>query len=104
MRATEDVRLLRTAPVFACLMESIGNASSAEFRIVHFSVQRDHVHLIVEAHDKTSLSRGMRGLAIRLARAINRALLRRGVCGKSDITRARSPARVRFEIVSCICS
>ncbi|WXA90292.1 transposase [Pendulispora brunnea] len=45
---------------------------------MHFSVQDDHVHLIVEAQDKVSLSRGMRGLAIRLARAINRGLMRRG--------------------------
>jgi putative transposase len=45
---------------------------------VHFSVQRDHVHLIVEANDATALSRGMRGLAIRCALAVNRAL---GRCG-----------------------
>jgi len=32
----------------------------------------DHVHLIVEAHDKRALSRGMQGLAIRIAKAINR--------------------------------
>jgi putative transposase len=45
---------------------------------VHFSVQRDHVHLIVEASDATALSRGMRGLAIRCALGVNRAL---GRCG-----------------------
>jgi hypothetical protein len=41
-------------------------------RVVHFAVLDDHVHLIVEAHDKQSLSRGMQGLAIRVAKAINR--------------------------------
>jgi REP element-mobilizing transposase RayT len=41
-------------------------------------VQPDHVHLIVEAHDKEALSRGMRGLAIRVARRVNHAFDRRG--------------------------
>ncbi|WP_394850953.1 transposase [Pendulispora brunnea] len=59
-------------------MRSIKSASHTGFRVVQFSVQHDHIHLIIEAHDKGSLSRGMRGLAIRLARAINRGLVRRG--------------------------
>jgi len=78
LRAGGEVDSLRTAHVFTLLIRSIKEASHAEFRILHFSVQRDHIHLIVEAHDKASLSRGMRGLSIRLARAINRALARRG--------------------------
>jgi REP element-mobilizing transposase RayT len=48
------------------------------FRLVHFSVQGNHLHLIVEALDKRALSRGMQGLAIRLARRINGALGRSG--------------------------
>jgi len=48
------------------------------FRLVHFSVQSNHVHLIAEAADRRSLSRGMQGLSIRVARAVNRGLTRRG--------------------------
>lgn len=44
------------------------------FRIVHFSAQNDHVHLIVEALDAPALSRGVQGLAIRLARRVNKLL------------------------------
>jgi putative transposase len=50
----------------------------AHFRVVHFSVQRDHVHLIVEAANERELSRGMRSVAIRIALAVNRLLMRRG--------------------------
>jgi REP element-mobilizing transposase RayT len=57
---------------------ALAAASHAGFRVVHFSVQADHVHLLVEARDAGALSRGMRGVAIRLARAINRARGRRG--------------------------
>ncbi|HVI23303.1 MAG TPA: transposase [Myxococcales bacterium] len=40
-------------------------------RIVHYSIQGNHLHLIVEAESLTALSRGMQGLAIRLARRLN---------------------------------
>jgi REP element-mobilizing transposase RayT len=48
------------------------------FRIVHFSVQRDHVHLVVEAADKRALSSGVRSVSVRIARYVNDLLLRRG--------------------------
>jgi len=48
------------------------------FRLVHFSVQRDHLHLLAEAENRRALSRGVQGLSIRIARAINRRLRRRG--------------------------
>jgi REP element-mobilizing transposase RayT len=55
-----------------------GAARRRTFRVVHFSIQTNHVHLVVEATSKTALSRGMQGLASRLARRINRHLVRRG--------------------------
>jgi putative transposase len=48
------------------------------FRLVHFSVQCHHLHLIVEAREAMALSHGVRGLSVRLARRINTALGRRG--------------------------
>ena len=48
------------------------------FRVVHFSIQPNHLHLIVEATSKSALSRGMQGLASGLARRVNRKLRRRG--------------------------
>lgn len=48
------------------------------WRIAHYSVQRHHLHLVVEAVDAARLSRGMQGLCIRLARRLNAALARRG--------------------------
>ncbi len=48
------------------------------FRLVHYAVLANHLHLVVEAGDSRSLSRGMQGLAVRMARALNRAWRRRG--------------------------
>jgi hypothetical protein len=49
-----------------------------DFRPIHFSVQKHHVHLIVEAESALALSRGMQGLCIRIAKALNKALDRKG--------------------------
>jgi REP element-mobilizing transposase RayT len=48
------------------------------FRLVHYSIQHDHWHLIVEVHDRVALSRGMQRLNIRCARALNRLAQRAG--------------------------
>ncbi|HKA87370.1 MAG TPA: transposase [Haliangiales bacterium] len=41
-------------------------------RVVHFTIQNDHIHMIVEAADRTALSRGIQGLASGIARVVNR--------------------------------
>ena len=48
------------------------------FRLVHYSVQSNHLHLIAEALDSRALTRGMQGLSVRIARSVNRMLARRG--------------------------
>ncbi len=48
------------------------------FRLVHYSLQGNHAHLIVEAHDRAALGRGMMAVGARLARAVNRVSGRRG--------------------------
>jgi hypothetical protein len=57
---------------------AIAAAQRAEFRVVHFAILSNHVHLVIEASGAPALARGMQGLAIRVARATNRALGRRG--------------------------
>jgi REP element-mobilizing transposase RayT len=50
----------------------------ADFRLVHYTLQGDHAHLVVEADDADALGRGMKSIAARFALAVNRALRRRG--------------------------
>src|SRR5258705_308714 len=47
-------------------------------RVVHYSIQGTHLHLIVEADEPAALSRAVQGLAIRIARALNRVARRTG--------------------------
>src|SRR4029079_18960246 len=44
-----------------------------DFRVVHLSIQHNHLHLIVEAADRVVLTRRMQSFAINAARAINSA-------------------------------
>lgn len=78
LRARKAAAFLRGERVFAHVRRAFAEANREVFRIVHFSVQRDHVHLLVEARDADALGSGMRGLTTRGARAVNRALGRRG--------------------------
>jgi len=74
-------RPLRSQYVFPSVCIALAGATRREpkrFRVVHFSVQWDHVHLIVEASDERALSRGVQSVAIRIARAVNALVLRRG--------------------------
>jgi putative transposase len=48
------------------------------FRLVHFTVQSNHMHLICKAPDRMALARGMQGLAIGIAKRLNLKLSRRG--------------------------
>src|SRR5205823_14594172 len=47
------------------------------FRLIEFSIQGNHLHLVVEADDHVALTRGVQGLSIRIARALN-AMMGRG--------------------------
>jgi hypothetical protein len=53
-------------------------AERGSFRVVHFSLQRDHVHLLVEAKGQLALGRGMMSISARIARAVHRAFELRG--------------------------
>ena len=59
-------RAMREATIVAAVRERI--------RIVHISLQRTHVHLLVEADDAGKLARGMQGFQISAARNINTIL------------------------------
>ena len=47
-------------------------------RICHYSVQSNHIHLLIEADDRDCYIRGMRGLTTRLARNLNKHWGRKG--------------------------
>ncbi|MFN7669924.1 MAG: transposase, partial [Planctomycetota bacterium] len=71
------------------------------FRLLHFAILNDHLHFVVEAKDRTALSRGLQGLLIRLARGLNKLWGRKGkVFADRYHDRAlKSPREVRNALV-----
>ena len=67
------------------------------FRVVHFSVQGNHLHAIVEAADRVTLSSGAKAFAIRIAKGLNRVMRRRGpvFADRHHARPLRTPAEVR---------
>jgi putative transposase len=91
----------RAQTLVASFEAHLRKASHGSFRVTHYSIQADHIHLVVEATDRTVLSRGVQGLAIRLARGFNKEV---GRVGKvwGDRYHARelaSPREVRAALV-----
>lgn len=80
LRVTRDLSPLRTKLKLKAVKTSLRDThdSRTDFRVVHFSLQNTHLHLIVEAEDKDALSRGLRALQIRVARRLNRLAGREG--------------------------
>jgi REP-associated tyrosine transposase len=101
LRVARGLASLRSERVFSALVQAFASASDDYFRVVHFSVQTDHVHLIVEADSCHHLRRGLNTLTCRAARAVNRASRRRGpVWGDRYHARAlTTPREVRNGLV-----
>ncbi|HZS36875.1 MAG TPA: hypothetical protein VFF06_08615 [Polyangia bacterium] len=88
LRSGRCFRLLRRA--FAAARERLGA------RLCHFSVQGDRVHFLVEAEGARALGRAMKGLGVRMARALNRAMGKKGAvyAERYSATILRTPAEV----------
>ena len=102
LRALPEVGRLRTGKVRAAVSGALAKVAERadEFRVVHFSIQHNHLHFLVEASGNDALESGMRALAISLARRINRALERSGRVFefRYHTTALRSPRQTRNAI------
>jgi REP element-mobilizing transposase RayT len=77
MRRAKGLPSLRSDRLHRLLREAIRSTRREGFRIVHYSVQADHVHLVVEADDPIALTSGMRSFSVRVAMRVNRRVLLR---------------------------
>ncbi|HVK84410.1 MAG TPA: transposase [Kofleriaceae bacterium] len=76
LRVDKSVGTLRRRALYHAIREAtlVAARNSEAFRIVHLSIQRTHVHLLVEAQQKLALARGMQGFTISAAKQINAAI------------------------------
>ena len=93
-----DVPSLRIDKVVAAIGQTFANGCSRPgFRLVHYSLQGNHAHLIVEAQDHDAIGRGMKAIGSRLALAVNRATERSGrvFADRYHMRLLRTPREVR---------
>jgi REP element-mobilizing transposase RayT len=75
LRVIREVGNLRRRCVYQAIREAtLTTARREDFRIVQLSIQRRHVHLLVEANDKRALAAGMQGFQISAAKHLNAAI------------------------------
>ena len=89
LRQPRFVRRFRTSLAQACVRHG--------FRVVHYSLQRDHVHLLIEARNNRSIACGMKSVGARIGKLVNRLFQRSGkvLDGRYHLRPLRTPLEVR---------
>ena len=98
LRIRRGIPSLRQAGLVREWKRSLREAyDRGRFRVVHYSLQADHVHVIVEAASARDLACGMKAIGARLARAVQRAFRRRGpvLADRYHLRILRTPREVR---------
>ncbi len=101
LRVAERVWNLRSERSYAVIHGALeATRRRTDVRVVHYSIQGNHLHLIVEASGTRALSNAVRALSIRLARGLNRMMGRSGpvFADRFHAHVLRTPAEVRHAL------
>jgi REP element-mobilizing transposase RayT len=101
LRMQRDVPSLRRGAFVRELRRSFRESCErGDARVVHFSIQRDHLHLLVEAAGKQALGSAMKSICARVARAVQRVFHRAGsvLLGRYHVRALRTPREVRHAL------
>ena len=77
MRRAKGLPSFRVERLHRLLREAIRETRREGFRIVHYSIQNDHLHMLVEADDARVLTNGMKSFAVRVAMRVNHWVMMR---------------------------
>ena len=98
LRMTPQVYNLRSQRCFRVITTALAaGADRFEVRVVQFSVQGNHIHLLVEADSRTALARALKGLSGRIAKRLNVVMKRHGrvLADRYHAHVLRTPTEVR---------
>jgi REP element-mobilizing transposase RayT len=101
MRRVKLAPSLRSERIFHAILGQLARVKRLGVRVVHYSVQHDHLHLIVEGKNRHDLSAQMRKLFSRIALAVNAIAKRRGSLFRDRHHRAEldGPTKTRNALV-----
>ena len=81
LRARAGLPSFRAQRVHQLLVAILQNQTRRHYRddfhVVHYSIQSNHLHVIIEATDKQTLRSGVSGLVIAFAKRLNKEILAR---------------------------
>lgn len=88
---------LRRKDLFQAFKDATRKAKIRGIRVIHFSVQINHVHLLLECPDPKELSRQIQSLTISLSKRVNHRLKRIGAVFKDryHVHVLRTPSETR---------
>src|SRR5262245_36541108 len=92
LRQPRFVRGFRTSLAESCVRHG--------FRVVHYSIQRDHMHLLIETQNNHSIACGMKSVGARIGKLANRVFERSGkvLDGRYHLRPLRTPLEVRHAL------
>ena len=90
-RLVDGLPNIRTPQMMYAFARAVELAKRFGLYVVHYDIQPNHIHLVVEASDKETLSRGMRSLGTSLAIAIKRIS---GLVGRGKVFKGRYHAHI----------
>ena len=102
LRAVHGLPSFRQQLIYLAFLKSFRTTRREDFRIIEFSVQSNHVHLVVEAENNDALARGMKSFTVRANRLFNAASGRgRGQVwsGRYHRSDLKTPRQVRNALV-----
>ena len=95
LRVVSEVGSLRRRDAYhAIRWATYVTARREDFRIVQLSIQRTHLHLLVEAADRHALSKGMQGFQVSAAKLLNAAIRKDGRRRRGSVFQDRYHATI----------
>jgi REP element-mobilizing transposase RayT len=70
----KDIGSIRSKILYKEIRQAMKRARYGGIRIIHFSVQKDHIHMIIEAASSILLGRAMRAMSISLSKRFTEVL------------------------------
>ncbi|MBT3235287.1 MAG: hypothetical protein HN353_04995 [Bdellovibrionales bacterium] len=98
IKVHKNIPNLRQKTFYRFFRQAVIKARIQGVRVIHFAIVKNHLHLLVEAQDNQSLSRGVRSLLISYAMRINRHLGRKGgiFTDRFNMEVIKFPKRMRY--------
>jgi putative transposase len=78
LRLKQGYCSLRTRSRLKVVRAAFVGAVERGFRVTDWSLQRDHIHMVVEPQSREKLSASMKGLNVRIAKGLNKLLGTKG--------------------------